>query len=152
MFSTTYQSSGGFYCYAMQDSTRTGEIPELIQRLFEFLEDQRGAGLVLGEILNFRRQTVTQELMALGMMGEDWSAWYRLFSRERFEEEELAGCLVGKTLEHEAEDEPFCAAIDSTSIHRSSLKMLEKSWLRDSRFSAFRPGSTGHSASCMGPG
>lgn len=135
----------------MKDSTRAREIPELIQVLFKLLEAHRGAfrqerpyhravGLVLGELFNFGRQTVTQELMALGMVEEDWSAWYRLFSRERFEEEELAQCLLGETLEHAAVDEPYCVAMDSTSIHRSSLKMPGTSWLRDSRFSAFRPG------------
>jgi hypothetical protein len=135
----------------MKDSTRAGEIPELIQALFQLLEVhrkafhqerpyQRAVGLVFGELFNFGRQTVTQELMALGMVGEDWSAWYRLFSRKRFEEEELAGCLLGETLEHVSGDEPYCVAIDSTSIHRSSLKMPGTSWLRDARFSAFRPG------------
>jgi hypothetical protein len=135
----------------MKDSTRADEIPELIQTLFHLLEIhrqvfhqerpyQRAAGLVLGELFNFGRQTVTQELMALGMVGEDWSAWYRLFSRKRFEEEELAGCLLGETLEHVSGDEPYCVAIESTSIHRSSLKMPGTSWLRDARFSAFRPG------------
>jgi len=135
----------------MQNSTRAEEIPELIQTLFQLLEAhrkafhqerpyQRSAGLVLGELFNFGRQTVTQELMALGMVEEDWSAWYRLFSRKRFEEEELSGCLLGETLEHVAEDEPYCVAIDSTSLHRSSLTMPGTSWLRDARFSAFRPG------------
>ncbi len=108
----------------MKDSTRAGEIPELIQRLFELLGAHRdafqqervyhrAAGLVLGELFNFGRQTVTQELMALGM---------------------------GETLEHVTGDEAYCVAVDSTSIHRSSLKMPGTSWLRDSRFSAFRPG------------
>ncbi len=135
----------------MKDSTKAGEIPSLIHTLFKLLEAHRGAfqqerpyhramGLVLGELFNFGRQTVTQELMALGMVEEDWSAWYRLFSRKRFEEEGWATCLLGETLEHVAEDEPYCVAIDSTSIHRSSLKMPGTSWLRDSRFSAFRPG------------
>ena len=95
---------------------------------------------MLGELFNFGRQTVRQELMALGMVVEDWSAWYRLFSRERFGEEALAKYLVGETLEQVADDEPYCVVIDSTSIHHSSLKMPGTSWLRDSRFSAFRPG------------
>jgi hypothetical protein len=55
--------------------------PILIQ-LFELLESRRPAfgqariywqvvGMVLGEIFNFGRHTVTQGLMALGMIDED---------------------------------------------------------------------------------
>lgn len=125
--------------------------PDLMQKLFELLERHRGAfqqerpywravGLVLGELFNFGRQTITQELLALGIVDGDWSAWYRLFSRRRFDEEDLSRCLLGETLEHVDGNEPYCVAIDSTVIHRSSLKMPGTSWLRDVRFSAFRPG------------
>lgn len=125
--------------------------PSLVHKLFEILEAHRPAfkqerpfwravGLVLGEVFSFGRHTVTQELLALGVTDGDWSAWYRLFSRERFDEEKLSDCLLQETLEHVAIDEPYCSAIDSTSIHRSSLKMPGTSWLRDARFSAFRPG------------
>jgi len=100
----------------------------------------RAVGLVLGEVFNFGRHTVTQALLTLGMSQGDWSGWYRLFSRERFEEERLSNCLLNETLKHVQEDEPYCVALDSTVIHRSSLKMPGTSWLRDRRFSAFRPG------------
>jgi hypothetical protein len=70
----------------------------------------------------------------------DWSAWYRLFSRKRFEEEKLSNCLLEETLQEVVEEDPYCVALDSTVLHRSSLKMPGTSWLRDSRFSAFRPG------------
>jgi len=123
----------------------------LLHNLFVILEAHRPAfkqdrpfwravGLVLGEIFSFGRHTVTQGLLSLGLTEADWSAWYRLFSRERFDEEKLSNCLLQETLEHVAVDELYCAAIDSTSIHRSSLKMPGTSWLRDTRFSAFRPG------------
>jgi hypothetical protein len=123
----------------------------LVRNLFAVLEAHRPAfkqerpflravGLVLGEIFSFGRHTVTQGLLSLGITDGDWGAWYRLFSRERFDEEKLSGCLLQETLEHVAMDEPYCAAIDSTAIHRSSLKMPGTSWLRDTRFSAFRPG------------
>ena len=100
----------------------------------------RAVGLVLGEIFSFGRDTVTQGLLSLGVTDGDWSAWYRLFSRERFDEEKLSACLLQETLEHVGAEELYCAAIDSTSIHRSSLKMPGTSWLRDARFSAFRAG------------
>jgi len=124
---------------------------KLLPHLFELLEAHRSAfkqarpfwravGLVFGELFSFGRHTVTQELLSLGITEGDWSAWYRLFSRERFAEEKLCECLLRETVPHVAEDQPYCAAMDSTAIHRSSLKMPGTSWLSDSRFSAFRPG------------
>jgi hypothetical protein len=96
--------------------------------------------MVLGEIFSFGRHTVTQGLLSLGITDGDWSAWYRLFSRDRFDEEKLSACLLQESLAHVGAEEPYCAAVDSTSIHRSSLKMPGTSWMRDARFSAFRPG------------
>ena len=135
----------------MNDTTNQQEIHPLIQALFALVAAHRGAfrqertyqrsvGLLLGELFNFARHTVTQGLLALGITEGDWSAWYRLFSHKRFEEEQLANCLLEQTLAHVAENEPYVVAVDGTSIHRSSLKMPGTSWLRDSRFSAFRPG------------
>ena len=100
----------------------------------------RAVGLVLGEVFNFGRHTVTQDLLTLGQNEGDWSGWYRLFSRGRFEEEKLSSCLLKETLQEVVEEDPYCVALDSTVLHRSSLTMPGTSWLRDSRFSAFRPG------------
>jgi hypothetical protein len=120
------------------------ELQELVQAHQSAFKQERsfwrGVGLVLGEVFNFGRHTVTQDLLTLGMNEGDWSSWYRLFSRERFEEEKLSHCLVEETLRDMQEAEPYCTALDSTVIHRNSLKMPGTSWLRDSRFSAFRPG------------
>src|SRR5512133_2203567 len=135
----------------MKDNTKANEIHPLIQTIMTLLAAHRGAfhqertyqrsvGLLFGELFNFARHTVTQGLLALGITDGDWSAWYRLFSRKRFEEEKLADCLLGQTVQHVPESEPYVVAIDGTTIHRSSRKMPGTSWLRDSRFSAFRPG------------
>ncbi|HEX6035103.1 MAG TPA: transposase [Anaerolineales bacterium] len=121
-----------------------GALQELVQaHRRAFKQDRpfwRAVGMVLGEVFNLGRHTVTQALLTLGMQEGDWSGWYRLFSRERFAEEQLSQCLLDETLKHVKEDEPYCVALDSTVLHRSSLKMPGTSWLRDSRFSAFRPG------------
>ena len=123
----------------------------LLTNLFQLLEAHRSAfkqerpflrmvGLMLGEVFNFGRHTVSQELLTLGMKDGDWSAWYRLFSRERYDEEQLSKSLLLETLEQVSVNEPYWTVIDGTAIHRSSLTMPGSSWLRDSRFSAFRPG------------
>jgi hypothetical protein len=123
----------------------------LLQKLFELLEAHRGVfrqervywrnvGLVLGELFNFGRHTITQGLMALGILDEDWSAWYRLFSRERFDEEQLARTFLGETLKEVAEEEPYVVGVDGVQIPRSSLKMPGTSWLKAPRTPVFKVG------------
>jgi hypothetical protein len=135
----------------MKDNIKTNASPALLQALFTLIQAhrrafrqerpyQRAIGLIFGELFSFARHTVTQGLLALGITDGDWSAWYRLFSRRRFDEKVLGECLLGETLAHVSADEPYTVAIDSTSFHRSSLKMPGTSWLKDRRFSAFRPG------------
>lgn len=135
----------------MKDTTKVNEIHPLLQSVIQIMRAhrvafhqertyRRGMSLVFGELLSFARHTVTQGLFALGITEGDWSAFYRLFSRARFEEESLANCLLKETLEHVPEEEAYVVGMDGTSIHRSSLKMPGTSWLKDSRFSAFRPG------------
>jgi hypothetical protein len=135
----------------MKNNTKSEEKTGLLEELFEIISKHRGAfrqvrtyrraqALIIGELFSFARHTVTQGLLALGIKDGDWSAWYRLFSQERFDEAELNESLLGETLEHVSETAPYVTAIDGTSFHRSSLKMPGTSWLRDSRFSAFRPG------------
>lgn len=135
----------------MKNNTSPQEIPVLLQAVFQLLQAHRPAfhqnrpywramGLFFGELFAFARHTVSQTILALGVTDGDWSAWYRLFTRPRFDETILSTCLLGETLEHSPVNEPYCVAVDSTTIHRSSLKMPGTSWLQDSRFSAFRPG------------
>ena len=147
----------------MKDNTKDLEKHPLLTTLISLLAAYRGVfrqertyqrsmGLLFGELFNFARHTVTQGLLTLGITEGDWSAWYRLFSRKRFEEERLADGLLEQTVPHVPAGEPYVVAIDGTAIHRSSLKMPGTSWLRDSRFSAFGRAFTGRSAFCMGPG
>jgi hypothetical protein len=135
----------------MKDSTKTSEIHPLLANLMVILQAHQAAfrqertywravGLLFGELFSFARHTVTQGLLALGITDGDWSAFYRLFSRARFAEEELANCLLEQTLEHVPAKQPYTVAVDGTNLHRSSISMPGTSWLNDSRFSAFRPG------------
>ena len=123
----------------------------LLPKLFELLEVHRGVfrqervywrnvGLVFGELFNFGRHTITQGLMALGILDGDWSAWYRLFSRKRFEEEQLAQTFLGETLKEVGENEPYVVGVDGVQIPRSSLKMAGTSWLKAPRTPVFKVG------------
>jgi hypothetical protein len=135
----------------MKDCTRKQEIPTLLLTLIQLLEWHRSAfkqarpywravGLVLAELFSFGRPTVAQGILSLGQTSGDWRGWYRLFSRERFEEEELNRILFRETLVEVPEAEPDVVGVDGTQLHRSSLKMQGTSWLKAARTAAFRPG------------
>lgn len=131
----------------MKDNT----FAPLLQNLFALLQAHRPAfhqerpfrravGLLLGELFAFARHTVTQGLLALGLTDADWSAWYRLFSRPRFEEEALSGCLFEQTLLHVKSEEPYVLGVDGVQVPRSSTKMPGSSWLKAPRTPPFRVG------------
>lgn len=125
--------------------------PKILQKLFELLEIHREAfrqertywrvvGMVLGEVFNFGRHTVTQGLMALGMTDGDWSGWYRLFSKGRYAEQKAARIFIRETFGHTSANEPYVAGVDGVQIPRSSLKMAGTSWLKAPRTPVFKVG------------
>ncbi len=123
----------------------------LLHNLLELLAQHRAAfrqarsywrvvGLVLGELFNFGRHTVTQGLMALGLTEEDWSGWYRLFSRRRYVEARVARLFFRETLAHSVPQEPYVVGVDGVQIPRSSLKLAGTSWLKAPRTPVFKVG------------
>lgn len=125
--------------------------PELLNELAEILAwhraifkqqriYQRVVALVMAELLVFARHTVTQLLMGLGRNGQDWSAWYRLFSLKRFAYEQASQVLLRLTLAQVGEDEPYVVASDGTQTPRSSHKIEGVGWLRAPRTPPFRVG------------
>lgn len=131
----------------MKDNTSS----TLLNNLFALLDAHRSAfgqervfrraiSLLLSEIFSFGRHTVTQGLLALGITDGDWSAWYRLFSRERYAEDQLSQCLLAETLGHVPEDGPYVIGVDATQVPRSSHKMPGTSWLKAPRTAPFKPG------------
>jgi hypothetical protein len=134
-----------------KNSTDGAVLPELLAALLAVITAHRAAfrqerpyrravALVFGELFAFARHTVTQELLALGLAEADWTGWYRLFSRQRFEEPLLGRLLLGQTLPHSPIEQPYVTGIDSTQVPRSSYKMPGSSWLRAPRTPVFRKG------------
>jgi hypothetical protein len=124
---------------------------ELLKSLFELIEAHRGIfkqeriyhrvkALLLAELFVFGRHTVSQLLMALGQTRHDWSAFYRVFSKGRFNYEQASELLFAQTLEHVAEDELYVVAVDSTQTPRSSRKIEGSGWLRNLRTPPFMVG------------
>lgn len=77
----------------------------------------------MSELFVFGRHTVTQLLMSLGVTERDWSAWYRLFSEERFDYESASEGLFKETCPYVASDEVYVVAGNATQTPRSSRKM-----------------------------
>jgi hypothetical protein len=50
--------------------------------------------------------------MALGITDGDWSGWYRLFSKGRYEEQRVSRIFFRETLEHTREEEPYVTGVD----------------------------------------
>src|SRR5690606_16770602 len=103
---------------------------ELLKHLFEILGNQRDIAeqeriwnrlelLFLSELFVFGRHTVTQLLMSLGLTEQDWSAWYRLFSEERFKYEQASEGLFRETLQYVSSDEVYVVSGDATQTPRS---------------------------------
>ncbi len=135
----------------VKTSTNPDAIPALLTNLFTLIQAHRPAfrqerpflrawGLVLAEVFTFGRHTLTQDLLSLGLAQQDWSAWYRLFSRPRYDEERLAHCLFQETLPAVPLDQPYVVGGDSTQIPRSSRRLPGTGWLKAPRTPVFKVG------------
>lgn len=101
---------------------------------------ERAKALILAEIFVFARHTITQLIMALGMSGQDWNAWYRLFSAKRFSYDKASEILFKETLQHVKADELYVVGGDGTQTPRSSRKIEGSGWLRNMRTPPFMVG------------
>lgn len=105
------------------------------ERIFERIK-----ALLFGEMLALGRHTVTQLLLALGLSEEDWTAWYRLFSAERFNEEAVNALLLREVLKHIAANEVLVLGGDGTQTPRTSAAIEGVGYLPNSRTPAFKLG------------
>ena len=114
----------------MKDNAKELEAPVLLAELWQLLMGarevfgqervfRRVVGLVLAELLTLGRHTVTQLMRTLGAVDCDWSAFYRLFSRGRFDEEALGAQLLRETLEHVDASAPYVVTVDGVRVPRS---------------------------------
>ena len=101
---------------------------------------QRVALLLVAEVVTFARHTVTQLLLSLGLTEGDWSAWYRLFSRDRFPYDAACDVLFKETLQHVGPEDLYVVAGDATQTRRSSGKMEGAHWLHNPQSPVFRRG------------
>lgn len=135
----------------MKDTKIEINHPELTRKFVELINltkqtyDQervfnRVLALAMSELFTLGRHTITQQLMSLGLVEEDWSAWYRLFSEKRFKGEEVSRIMATQMITTLTEDTPFVVGVDGFHIPRSSTKMPGTGWMRGLRTAKFRPG------------
>src|SRR5947207_15538802 len=72
---------------------------------------RRSVALVFGSLFAFARHTLSQLPLALGVTGQDWSAWYRLFSVPRLDVDALDAELVRQTLAEVPASGPYAVAV-----------------------------------------
>lgn len=129
----------------------TEEVPALLAELGQLLQRaqqafrqervfRRVVALLFGELFALGRHTVTQLLRTLGATDQDWSAWYRLFSRPRFIAAVLASQLLVETLRHVTELNPYVTAVDGVRIPRSGKLVAGSSWWPGQNTAPFDPG------------
>jgi hypothetical protein len=100
----------------------------------------RALALVMAELCAFGRHTITQLLLALGLTEEDWSAWYRLFSHGRYDEEKTSRVMLREILVEVPEDDPFVVGVDGFHVPRTSQKMAGTGWMPGLKTTKFKPG------------
>jgi hypothetical protein len=77
--------------------------------------------LAVACVLSAGRHTVTRWLVTLGVGGQDWTAWYRLFNRARLHLPTLHATLLDQVLGVIPATEPvIVVAVDATHLPRTS--------------------------------
>lgn len=101
----------------------------------------RAVLLVLSELFAFGGHQVTDLLRTVGLVGEDWSAWYRVWEKPgRFSEDLAGGILLRESLVHVEAGEPYVVGVDTTQVWRDSQKMEGSAWLKCGRTPAWQVG------------
>ena len=100
----------------------------------------RVLGLIMAELFAFGRHTITQLLLTLGLTDEDWSAWYRVYSAGRFDEEKTGEVMLQEMVAEVAATEPFTVGVDGFHVPRCSMKIAGTGWMRGLQTAAFKPG------------
>lgn len=123
----------------------------LVDAFFALLADTRPAfrqqrpftrmlALVVGLLGSLARHTLTQALLAIGAHDTDWTAFYRLFSRQRIRIDALQQQFIRHCLTHVPPTQPLMLAVDAVAFPRSSRRMPGVGWRKAPGTAPFRPG------------
>jgi hypothetical protein len=91
----------------------------------------RARELMIGGLASLSRRTITGLITAAGRQFDDWTADYRLFSRERIPCDALFGVVRRDVVDRLGKDRPLVVAMDDTSSHKRGKKIPGTGWRRD---------------------
>lgn len=100
----------------------------------------RLALLTVGGLLALGRHTLSQIVVAVGAGQQDWSAWYRLFSRRRVRPAVLQRQVLQGLLGHLEPADPLVVVLDATQLPRSSQRFPGVGWAKSLRSPHWKPG------------
>ncbi len=92
---------------------------------------QRATRLGTGSLLCLGRHSVTGLITSTGKQDNDWSADYRLFERERFDEESLFSVVRDELMRRRRAGEPLVVMMDDTLFRKKGKKVSGTGWKRD---------------------
>jgi len=92
---------------------------------------ERARGHMLADLATLGRHTVTARILTAGGGRRDWSADYRLYSRDRFDPEDVFGVVRGEFQRAVAHDAPLLAAIDDTILRKTGPRIPGVAYRRD---------------------
>lgn len=99
---------------------------------------ERGRRLLLSHLVTLSRHTVTGLITASGRQWDDWSADYRLLSKERFNPDRVFAVVRRGVVEGLARQAPLVVAMDDTATRKDGRKIPGTGWRRDPLGPAFR--------------
>lgn len=100
----------------------------------------RLAVVTIGGVLTLGRHTLSQIVVALGAGQQEWSPWYRLFSRQRVRTRVLQRQVLTTLLGHLAPGDPLVVVLDATQLPRSSPRFPGVGWTKSLRSPHWKPG------------
>lgn len=86
---------------------------------------------MLSQLACLGRHTLTGVICASGGQFKDWSADYRLFSRERFDQDAVFSVLREEAVGHLADRGPIVCAMDDSVMRKKGLKIPGTGRIRD---------------------
>ena len=91
----------------------------------------RAAVLAVSQLACLGRHTVTGLLATAGKRHQDWSADYRLFSRDRWDPQQPFDSVLQGVLEFLSPRAPLVAAMDDTLLRKTGTKIQDVAYRRD---------------------
>ncbi len=93
---------------------------------------------MLAILLNQNRGTLTNLICLGGTQHQDWSADYRLYSKDRVDESTLFGHARDRLLEKLPEGQALVVGLDDTIVRKTGKKIHGAGWKRDPLGPAFQ--------------